>query len=220
MSTLSAFIEKTPQRTKHVLHMFCERTVINRRHVACQRRGPAFSRGQPPPTRTAACSCALPLASDAVACFLLVVTEHTQFCVAGIGINLFFGTPREGQERGIGTSWNARTSSCLVIPTLLFLQKQARAQKTTFVYLARGLYFWAYWDFARLKNFVLVFIVVFFVFVFLISCLCIFVRGRFCICFFWYGLIEYAVNVSCDLATTGPSCSVNRSSPAVCGRKK
>ena len=38
------FIEKTKQTTKHVLHMFCERTGINSRHVACQWRGTAFSR--------------------------------------------------------------------------------------------------------------------------------------------------------------------------------
>ena len=49
-----------------------------------------------------------------------------------------------GQERTVGTMWNARTSSCLVIPTLLYLHKQARAQKTIFVYLAL-----VAWDFAR-----------------------------------------------------------------------
>ena len=34
-------------RTKHVLHMLCERTVINMRKVACQWRGTAFSRRRP-----------------------------------------------------------------------------------------------------------------------------------------------------------------------------
>ena len=41
------------------------------------------------------------------------------FCVAGIGIDLFFAK-KLGQERALGTIWNARTSSCLVIPTLLY----------------------------------------------------------------------------------------------------
>ena len=42
---------KTPQKTKHVLHMLCERTVINIRHVACRWRGTAFSRRRPAPAR-------------------------------------------------------------------------------------------------------------------------------------------------------------------------
>ena len=44
---------------------------------------------------------ALPLASDAVAFILLVVVEHTQFCVAGIGINFFSGMPRKGSRTSI-----------------------------------------------------------------------------------------------------------------------
>ena len=72
----SAFMEKTQQRTKHVLQMFCERTFTNFGHVTCRCRGTAFSRGRPPPSRAAACSRTLPLASDAVATHLLVVTEH------------------------------------------------------------------------------------------------------------------------------------------------
>ena len=55
-----------------------------------------------------------------------------------------------GQERSFGTIWNSRTSSCLVIPTQLYLHEQARAQQTTLAYLARtssqGLYFRAYLD--------------------------------------------------------------------------
>ena len=56
---------------------------------------------RPIPTRTAACSRTLPLASDAVAFLLPVVTEHTQFCVAGIGINLCLGTQRKGSRASI-----------------------------------------------------------------------------------------------------------------------
>ena len=123
-----AFIQKTQQRTEHILHMFCEDTVINIGHVARQWRGTAFSRRWPAPDGTLACSRALPLASDAAAFLLPVVTEHTQFCVAGIVINLFSDTP-----------------PCLVIPTM--------RTKTTFVHLARksprGSYVRADLDFAR-----------------------------------------------------------------------
>ena len=42
---------------------------------------------------------------------------------------LFLARHENGQERAIVTIWNARTSSCLVIPTLLRLHTQARAQK-------------------------------------------------------------------------------------------
>ena len=51
--------------------MFCERTVINIGHVACQWWRTAFSRRRPLSTRTAACSRTMPLASDAVAFFCL-----------------------------------------------------------------------------------------------------------------------------------------------------
>ena len=34
MCGANALIEKTMQRTKHILHMFCERTVINTKHMA------------------------------------------------------------------------------------------------------------------------------------------------------------------------------------------
>ena len=113
----------SPQR------MFCERTVINKRYMACWWRETAFSRRRPLLTQTAACSRTLQLGSDAVAFRLLVVAEHTQFCVAS---TLFSDAPRTmGQERDSGTICNARTSSCLVIPTLLHLHKQARAQKKT-----------------------------------------------------------------------------------------
>ena len=64
-----AFFEKTPK--------FCERRVINIRHVACQWPGTTVSRGWPHPARAAASSRTLPLASDAVAFLLPVVTEHT-----------------------------------------------------------------------------------------------------------------------------------------------
>ena len=50
-------------------------------------------------TRTAGCARVLPLASDAVAFHLPVITGHTQFCVAGIGISLFSGTPRTWVKR-------------------------------------------------------------------------------------------------------------------------
>ena len=43
----------------------------------------------------------------------------------------------KGRERAFGTIWNARTSSCPLIPTLLSFHKPARAQNTTIVYLAR-----------------------------------------------------------------------------------
>ena len=91
----SAFIEKTPQRTKHVLHMFCEHTVINIRHVACQWRGTAFSRRRPLPARTAACSRTLPLASDAVALlFACGHWAHTVLC-RGHWNHQPSGTPRK-----------------------------------------------------------------------------------------------------------------------------
>ena len=141
----SAFIEKTSQRTEHVLHWFYERTVINIWHVVCWCRATALWRRRPPPTRAASCSRALPLASDAVAFFLPVITTHTQFWDSGIGIFPFSGEPRNrGQERAFGTIWNARKSSCLVIPTLLCLHTQARALKTTFACgptFSLGLYF-------------------------------------------------------------------------------
>ena len=55
----------------------------------------------------------LPLASDAVA-FLPLVVKALQ---------------DKGQEREFGTIWNTRTPSGLVMPTLLYLHKQASAQK-------------------------------------------------------------------------------------------
>ena len=61
----------------------------------CFWRGTAFSRRRPLPSPTAACSRALPLASNAVAFLLSVVTEHTKFCDAGIGSFPFSGTPRK-----------------------------------------------------------------------------------------------------------------------------
>ena len=70
----------------------------------------------------------LPLASDAIAFLLPVATERTQFCVAGVEINLFLARHEKGQERAFGTIWNARASSCLVIPTKLYLHKQACAR--------------------------------------------------------------------------------------------
>ena len=146
-------VGKPTQTTKHVLHMFCERTIINIRHVACWWRGTAFSRRRPPVTHAAACSRSLPVASDAVAFLMPVVAERTHFCVAGMGIAFFWHATKMDQERAFGTIWNARASSSLVILTLLYLHKQTRAQKTTFAYLARtflrDLYFRVYWDFAR-----------------------------------------------------------------------
>ena len=114
----SASIERTPQRTKHVLHMFCERTVINIRHVACQveLRSLVHSRYLLAQLRIRV-HCRWRVMSSLSTCLWSL---STQFHVAGIGINLFCGTPR-------------------VIPTMLHLHKQARAQKTTFEYWARTL---------------------------------------------------------------------------------
>ena len=82
---------------------------------------------------TAVSSRALTLASDA---FLLPVVvelnEHTQFCVAGIGINLFSGTSNRFKERAFGIIENARTSSCLAIPTYLYLRKKPASKKKHF----------------------------------------------------------------------------------------
>ena len=86
------FVGRTTQRTKHVLHMFCDRTVINIRHVACWSRGTAFSRKVEIPSQPAVCSRAVPLASEAVAFMLPVVTGHRQFWGSGIGIFPFSGT--------------------------------------------------------------------------------------------------------------------------------
>ena len=46
-----SLVKRTTQRTKHVLHMFVESTVINIRHGACRSSGPAFSRRRPLPPR-------------------------------------------------------------------------------------------------------------------------------------------------------------------------
>ena len=95
---VSAFTKNTWQRTKHVLHMFCERTVINIRHVAYPWRGTAFSRRRPLLTPTDACSRTLPLASDAVAVLLPMIPGHTQCGNSGIGIFPFSRLPRYGSS--------------------------------------------------------------------------------------------------------------------------
>ena len=58
-----------------------------------------------------------------------LVTEHTQFRVAGIGITFFRHATKMGQEQAVATTWNARTSSWLVVLT--------HARETSFAYLAR-----------------------------------------------------------------------------------
>ena len=67
-------------------------------------RGTAFSRGRPLPSRAAACSRTLTLASDAVATHLPVVTEHKHNSASrSLESNSFSSTPRKGQERAFGT---------------------------------------------------------------------------------------------------------------------
>ena len=78
-------------------------------------RGTEFSRGRPPPTRAAACSRTLPLAINTVVFLLPVVTEHRQFCVAGIGICPSSARHENGQERAFSTIRNARNSGLVVL---------------------------------------------------------------------------------------------------------
>ena len=125
------FTGKTPQRTKHFQHMFGERTVINIGHVACRWRGTAFSRIRPLPTRTSACS------RRRLAFLLPAVTEHTQSCVARIRIFPFSGTPRKCVKREHSAQFETPEQRRLVIPNMLYLHKQACAQKKkNFAYLA------------------------------------------------------------------------------------
>ena len=73
----------------------------------------------------------MPLASDAVAFFLPILRRGHWNQPSSLERH------EQGQERAFGAFWNARTSSLLVIPTLLYLHNQDREQKTTFAYLAR-----------------------------------------------------------------------------------
>ena len=73
-------------------------------------------------------SCVFAYAAVRIPVFPLV-TEHTQFRVASIGITFFWHATKMGQEQAVGTIWNARTSSWLVVLT--------HARETTFAYLAR-----------------------------------------------------------------------------------
>ena len=113
---------KTSQRMKHILHMFCERTVTNIRHVACQWRGTAVSRRRPLPIRTAHCRWRLSRR------FLPVVTEHTQFCVAGTGSLPFSGT-KMGPRASIRQHLERPNIVLSGVPDMLILHKQARAKK-------------------------------------------------------------------------------------------
>ena len=79
-----SFVGKPTRRMKHVLHMFCERTVLNIKHVACWWRGTAFS----PPNPTAACSRTLPLARDLVAFFCLWLLSTHNFWDSIFGITM------------------------------------------------------------------------------------------------------------------------------------
>ena len=77
----SAFNEKKTQRTKHVLHMFCERMVINTFGTWHASRSRMDGRYQPEP---AACSRTLPMASDAVACLGLSSQGTRKFGIRAV----------------------------------------------------------------------------------------------------------------------------------------
>ena len=186
---VDVWASKTPQRTKHVLRMSCERTEINVRHVACRWRGPAFWRGRLPPNRTAACSRTLPLASDVVAFLLAVVIEHTQFRVAGTEINLFSGTPRKASRASIRHL--LERSNVVLVPKFrpCYLDKHARAQQTTFALCV----FPGVLDFARLfLNLYFHFVVSLrpgFLSLLLYLCVCC---ARLCICFLYVSVCARA----------------------------
>ena len=88
--------------------------------------------------RAAACSHTLPLVSDAVVFFFLAwpLSTHNSPSRA-LGSTVSLACHEKSQDRAFATIWNARSSSCLAIPTLSNLHKQAHAQKTTFANVAR-----------------------------------------------------------------------------------
>ena len=78
------------------------------------------------PTRTAACSGTLPLPSDAVAFFFCFTSQDTRnFRNRALESTFSLALHEKGQQRAFGTVWNARTPSCIVIPTSVDLHKQA-----------------------------------------------------------------------------------------------
>ena len=137
---------------------FCTRfaSVINIKHVACQWRGTAFSRGRPPPAQPRLRIHCRWRVTPSLA-FSPVVTEHTHNSASAAldGTNFVFGLPRKSVKcehwAPFGTPEHRHVSEFR--PCCMCTNTPARKKKTTFAQLARtsprGLYFQEYLEFVR-----------------------------------------------------------------------
>ena len=110
--------------------MFCERTAMNIRHVACRWRGTAISRTPPPPTRAVACvrvHCRWRVTRRFSFCPWSL--EHTQFCVAGTGTTFSLARPENESTASIRYHLE-RPSTVLSRPCCICTKWPARQQKS------------------------------------------------------------------------------------------